>query len=493
MTKDSKFLAFDFGAESGRALLGTLSDGKLTLDEMHRFPNGPVRTLGALHWDALRQFADIKHGLKQALNETNGRIDGIGIDTWGVDFGLIGSDGELLGNPFHYRDERNQPMMEMAFKVVPRERVFDRTGIQFLPFNTLYQLLAMVKTGSPALKNASKLLMMPDLFNYWLTGRQVSEFSIASTSQCFDPRKGDWARDLLAELGIPTGMLPEIVQPGTTIGPLAPSLVSELGAGEGIPVIAPATHDTGSAVASVPAIGRDHVYISSGTWSLMGVEIDEPLINEQSLAMNFTNEGGVAGTYRFLKNIMGLWLVQECRRTWLAAGEDVSYADLTQMAGECEGFVSVIDPDAGVFLTPGDMPRRIRDFCANTDQPVPTTKGEIVRCALDSLALRYRATVECLDQLFCKRHGTIHIVGGGTQNKLLCQLAADTTGRTVIAGPIEATAIGNVLVQAMGLGTVRSLDEARQIVRESSDLVQYQAREDAAIDKAYELFMGIAH
>lgn len=492
MARDSKFLAFDFGAESGRGLLGTLSEGKLRLDEMHRFPNTPVKTLNALHWDALRLFGDVKHGLKQALSETGGKIDGIGIDTWGVDFALIGSDGEILGNPFHYRDDRNQPMMEEVYKTIPRRSLFERTGIPSLPFNTIYQLTAMVKSGSPALKHASKLLFMPDLFNYWLTGKQVSEFSISTTSQCFDPRKGDWARDTLAELGIPTDMLPAIVQPGTTIGPLAQVLVNELGGGEGIPVIAPAEHDTGSAVAAVPAFGNDHAYISSGTWSLMGVEIKEPLISEDSFSMGFTNEGGVAGTYRFLKNIMGLWLVQECRRTWLAMGEDVTYADLTQMAAESQGFVSLIDPDADVFLSPGDMPSRIREFCKKTDQPVPETMGETVRCALDSLALRYRATVECLDKLFAKRHDPIHIVGGGTQNKLLCQLAADATGRTVIAGPIEATAIGNVLVQAMGLGLVKSLDDARQIVRDSSDLVQYQPRQNPAIDKAYGLFKDIA-
>ena len=491
-TEKRRFLAFDFGAESGRALLGTISGGKIALDEIHRFPNTPVKTLGAMHWDVLRLFGDIKTGLRQALGETNGAIDGIGIDTWGVDFGLIGSDGELLGNPFHYRDARTEGIMEETFAVVPRERIFERTGIQFLPFNTLFQLVAMVKSGSPALANAAKLLMMPDLFNYWLTGKQVSEFSIATTTQCYDPHKGDWARDMLATLGIPTHILPDIVQPGTTIGPLADSLVDEVGAGQGIPVIAPAAHDTGSAVAAVPASGKGHAYISSGTWSLMGVEVDKPLINEQSLAANFTNEGGVAGTFRFLKNIMGLWLVQQCRATWAAAGEDVSYADLTQMAAEAEGFASIIDPDAPVFLAHGDMPQRIRDLCADTGQRVPQSKGEVVRCALDSLALRYRSTVESLDALFGIRHDPIHIVGGGTQNRLLCQLAADATGRTVIAGPIEATAIGNVLVQAMGLGLVADLDEARQIVRDSSDLVQYQPRENPSLEGAYRVFQDVA-
>jgi sugar (pentulose or hexulose) kinase len=492
MKTDTRFLAFDFGAESGRALLCSISNGKIELSEMHRFTHTPVKTLGHLHWNVLEQFANIKHGLKIALNETNGAIDGIGVDTWGVDFGLIGEDGELLAIPSHYRDSRTDGVMDEVFKIVPRKEVFERTGIQFLQFNTLYQLYSMVKNNSTALKYASKLLMMPDLFNYWLTGRQVGEFSIATTSQCYDPRAGDWAFEMLGKLGIQTDMLPEIVQPGTIIGPLSDKLTSELGAGAGIPVIAPAAHDTGSAVAAVPATGKGHAYISSGTWSLMGVEIDEPMINEQSLAMSFTNEGGVDGRYRFLKNIMGLWLVQECRRTWASQGQDISYAELTDMAAQAEGFACVVDPDDGAFLTPGDMPQRIRDFCSRTKQRIPETKGEIVRCALDSLALRYRFTIECLDEMFGIRHDPIHIVGGGTQNTLLCQLAADATGRTVIAGPVEATAIGNGLVQGMGVGVVKSLEEARKIVIDSYSLIKYEPSGSEIIERGYRLFKDIA-
>lgn len=492
MKTDTRFLAFDFGAESGRALLCSISNGKIELSEMHRFTHTPVKTLGHLHWNVLEQFANIKHGLKIALNETNGAIDGIGVDTWGVDFGLIGEDGELLAIPSHYRDSRTDGIMDEVFKIVPRKEVFERTGIQFLQFNTLYQLYSMVKNNSTALKYASKLLMMPDLFNYWLTGRQVGEFSIATTSQCYDPRAGDWAFEMLGKLGIQTDMLPEIVQPGTIIGPLSDKLTSELGAGAGIPVIAPAAHDTGSAVAAVPATGKGHAYISSGTWSLMGVEIDESMINEQSLAMSFTNEGGVDGRYRFLKNIMGLWLVQECRRMWASQGQDISYAELTDMAAQAEGFACVVDPDDGVFLTPGDMPQRIRDFCSRTKQRIPETKGEIVRCVLDSLALRYRFTIECLDEMFGIRHDPIHIVGGGTQNTLLCQLAADATGRTVIAGPVEATAIGNGLVQGMGVGVVKSLEEARKIVIDSYSLIKYEPSGSEIIERAYRLFKDIA-
>ena len=491
MAKDGKFLAIDLGAESGRVLLGVIQNNKLELREVHRFPNGPVSVLGHLHWDVLKQFSDIKQGIRLALQETEGRIDGIGVDTWGVDFGLIGEDGELLMLPFHYRDSRTNGMMEKVFELVPRRQIFERTGNQFLQLNTIFQLYAMVDSKSPALKCASTMLMMPDLFNYWLTGEKYGEFTIASTSMLHDPRAGGWATDLAETLGIPPRIFPPIIQPGTTIGPLHQSVVDELGAGDGVMVVAPATHDTGSAVAAVPAIGEGHAYISSGTWSLMGVELREPLINDASYEKNYTNEGGVAGTFRFLKNIMGLWIVQECRRTWVTEGEELSYADLTAMAADCPGFRSIINPDDPVFLPPGNMPERVRQFCKNTDQPVPETKGEIVRCVLDSLALRYRATIEDLDEMLCRRHEPIHIVGGGTQNKFLSQLTADVTGRQVIAGPVEATATGNVLIQAMGRGFVESLDEVRQIVRNSFDLETYNPRDIVGVDEAYSKFVDL--
>ena len=492
MAKDSQFLAFDFGAESGRALLGVIKDSKLTLHETHRFPNGPVSVLGHMHWDVPRQFADIKQGLRLALQETGGRIDGIGVDTWGVDFGLLGDDGELLMLPFHYRDSRTNGVMDEAFKIVPRTEIFEHTGIQLMQLNTIFQLYAMVRSGATALKHASTLLMMPDLFNYWLTGEKVNEFSIATTSMLYDPNARDWAWGMIEKLGIPRRIFRQIIPPGTTVGTLHKSLIDELGGGTGIPVIAPATHDTGSAVASVPATDDGWAYLSSGTWSLVGAEIKKPLINAESLAKNFTNEGGVESTFRLLHNIMGLWIVQECRRTWLNSGEEVSYADLTQMASECEGFVSIIDPNATVFLAPGDMPQRIREFCRDTGQPVPSSMGEVVRCALDSLALCYRATVEDLDEMLGRRHDPIHIVGGGAQNKLLSQLTADVTGRTIVTGPIEATAIGNVLVQAMGRGFVSSLEELREIVRNSFELETYYPRPIPGLDRHYAVFKQLA-
>jgi rhamnulokinase len=491
MARDSKFLAFDFGAESGRALLGVIEDDKLDLAEIHRFHNGPVSILGHMHWDILRQFTEVKHGLRIALQQTGGKIDGIGVDTWGVDFSLFGEDGEMLMNPFHYRDSRTDGMMDEVFAIVPKREVFETTGNQFMQLNSLYQLYSMVKSNATALKSASKLLMMPDIFNYWLTGKQVGEFTIASTSQCFDPRKGDWARGMLDTLGIPSRIMPEIVQPGTVIAPLADALVKQMGSGAGIPVIATGCHDTASAVAAVPATGHNHAYLSSGTWSLMGVELKEPMISDHAYEKNFTNEGGVAGTIRFLHNIMGLWIVQECKRTWASQGEDLTYGQITEMAAAVADFPSVIDPDSTDFLAPGDMPTRIKAFCERTRQRQPESKGEIVRCVLNSLALRYRATIEDLDTMLGIRHDPIHIVGGGTQNTLLSQLTADATGRRVVAGPVEATAIGNVLVQAIARGFVSSIDEARSIVRNSFELTRYEPRPSESLEAAYRTFKDL--
>ncbi len=484
----NQYLALDFGAESGRALLGELDGGGLQLHEIHRWPNEPVKVMGHVHWDILRLFHEIKRGLHKALGQTGGKLDGIGVDTWGVDFGLLCEDGELLGNPFQYRDSRTNGVPEKLFAKVPWEEVFRQTGIQFMQINTVYQLYSMALADSPALKQASQLLMVPDIFNYWLTGRKVSEFSIASTTQFYNPTTRTWAYDLLRQLGLPTGILPEIVDPGTIIGNLESDLAAEMGATEAIKVIAPATHDTGSAVAAVPAQGSDYIYISSGTWSLMGLELSSPAVTDEARNANFTNEGGVCGTIRFLKNIMGLWIVQECRRAWQKEGKEYSYAELTSMAAASPGFVSLVNPNAAVFLPAGEMPARIRKYCSETGQTVPESPGAIVRCALDSLALIYRETAEALDTFKGMTVPTIHIVGGGTQNKLLCQLTANATRRTVIAGPVEATAMGNVLVQAMGTGAIGSLQEAREVVRQSCEPETYHPVEDKAIDKAYALF-----
>ncbi len=491
MATDSTFLAFDFGAESGRALLGEIKDGKLTLRDIHRFPNVPVMVLGKFHWDVLRLFNEIRHGLRLAVQETGGKIDGIGIDTWGVDFALLGEDGEPIGMPFHYRDERTNGMMEKAFSIVPKAEIWDKTGIQFMQLNSLYQLVALAVSDSPALKNTEKLLMIPDLFNYWLTGVGVSEFSIASTSQVYNPVTGGWDEDLLKKIGVDPAIMPEIVQPGAKIGNLDSKLAAEMGLTNDIPVFAPCCHDTGSAVAAVPATTDKFVYISSGTWSLMGTEIDKPLLSREAMEAGFTNEGGVAGTFRFLHNIMGLWIVQECRRTWLARGEEMSYTEITSMAAESEGFRSIIDPDDVIFLTPGDMPARIQDYCAKSGQPVPETYGQIIRCALDGLALRYRDTLEKLEKLHQCEFEAFHIVGGGIQNKLLCQITADATGRKITTGPIEATAAGNILVQALGAGKVESLAEIRKIVRRSFDVEEFTPRASTTLEKAYAKFQDL--
>jgi rhamnulokinase len=486
----STFLAVDLGAESGRAVVGHLVDGRLRLEEMHRFANGPVRVLDGIHWDVLRLWSEIKQGLGKAARAYGSDLLSIGLDTWGVDFGLLSADGALLENPYHYRDSRTGGMLEAAFENVPRAEIYERTGIQFMQINSLYQLLAMVRADSPVLAAARTFLNMPDLFNYWLSGRQASEFTISSTSQCYDPRTGDWAWGLLEAMGIPTGIFRQIVQPGTVLDTLLPSVSEETGSPP-IPVIASAGHDTACAVAAVPATGDDYVYISSGTWSLMGLEAREPIITEQSLAYDFTNEGGVDNTFRFLKNIMGLWLVQECRREWAREGKRFSYDELTDMAAAAPAFGPLVAPSDSRFLAPGAMPDRIQAFCHETGQAVPKTKGEIVRCALESLALEYRWVAERLDEIAERRLPTIHIIGGGSQNRLLNQFAADATGRTVVAGPVEATAIGNVLVQAIALGQIGSVAEAREVVRRSFEVATYEPRDTAAWDQAYERYLRL--
>jgi rhamnulokinase len=488
MSKAAQFLALDLGAESGRGVVGSLDNGKLSLQEFHRFPNGPVILPDGMHWDILGIFRELKAAIG-AASQSGADIQGIGIDTWGVDFGLLGKGDRLLENPYHYRDARTAGMIDEACRRVPRAEIFGQTGIQFIELNTVFQLMAMVVQESPTLKIAERLLLTPDLLNFWFTGNKVSEFSIATTSQCYNPLTGDWAFDMLERLGIPTGIFGEIVQPGTIIGSLLPTITDELGVGS-IPVIAPGCHDTASAVAGVPAKGDDYAYLSSGTWSLMGVEITEPIVNEDALANNITNEGGVCGTFRFLKNIMGLWLVQESRRTWQRLGEDLSYDDITALAEAAPAFQSFVQPDAASFLRPGDMPRRIQEFCCSTGQAVPQDKGAIVRCALESLALRYRWVMERLEQITGRRRSVVHIVGGGSQNALLCQFTADALGRPVHAGPVEATAIGNILMQALALGHISSLEEGREIVRNSFDVITYEPQNTDAWEEAYPRFLA---
>ncbi len=475
----SHYLAFDFGAESGRALLGSLAGGKLAVEELHRFPNTPVRILGALFWDTLRLWHEIQHGIAVAVRDRKLVPDGIGIDTWGVDCALIGADGQLCANPRHYRDARNAEAMEKTFAVVPRDQVFGYTGIQFMQINTLFQLYADKLNGSPALGRAARMLHIPDLFNYWLTGEARSEVTIASTSQFFNPATMTWATELFERLGLPTGILCPVVTPGTLLGRTleAPH----------IPVYASAGHDTAAAVAAVPSQGGENwCYISSGTWSLMGLELDAPIINAASLAANYTNEVGVAGKVRFLKNIAGLWLLQECRRQWMEEGAEYSYGQLATLAAEARPFSAAVNPDA--FLEPGGMPAKIAAHCGATGQSAPATHGEYARAILESLALRYRNVLENLEALSGRRIEVIHIVGGGSKNTLLNQFVADCTGRRVIAGPGEATAIGNILVQALGAGELKGLAEMRQVVRNSFEPVTVEPHPSEAWERAYQRF-----
>ncbi len=473
------YLAIDLGAESGRTILGSLAEGKLTLSETHRFPNTPVQLNDGLHWNVLRLWSDIKEGIKKSKP-----FDSIGLDTWAVDFALLDKSNSLLGNPFHYRDSRTDGMMDEAFKIMPRAEIFANSGLQFMQLNTLYQLLATARKNPEIFEIAKTFVTIPDLFNFWLTGELTNEFTNATTTQCFDPRTRTWSTKILDTFGIPSPLFKPTTDPGTAIGTLLPSLAEEAGAGE-VPVILPACHDTGSAVVAVPAKNEDFVWLSSGTWSIMGAEVREPCLTEKALEYNFTNEGGVNGTWRLSKNIMGLWLVQECRREWIRQGKEMSFDALTQTAAESEAFLSVIDPDDGLFLAPGDMPSRIQKFCAEKNQRVPQTKGEIIRAALESIALKYRFVLERLEELAGKRLDPFHIIGGGTQNRLLNQFTANATGRTVIAGPVEATAIGNILMQAIGMKHLNSLAEARDVVRVSFEPEIYQPQKTAEWDEAY--------
>ena len=455
-------LAFDLGAGSGRAILGTLEDGKLELQELHRFPNTPVQLPTGLYWDTLRLFQEIRQALTIAGRQRRLKIDAIGVDTWGVDFGLLGADGALVDNPRHYRDARTNGMLERTFAVVPREEIFEATGIQFMQLNTLYQWHAMKLAGAPALGVAKRLLFMPDLLNYWLTGMVRTERTIASTSQFYDPRSGQFAENLLSRLGLDASILPEIVDPGTLLGPLLPEIAESTGLGP-VPVYATGCHDTASAVAAVPAEGNDWCYVSSGTWSLLGVELDQPVIDANSLAQNFTNEAGAGGKIRFLKNIAGLWLLEECRSAWALEGHKFAHGELLSRAAEARPSTAIINPDA--FLEPGRMPERIAAHCRETGQAVPEDPGQMTRVILESLAERYRQVLEILESLTHRSIGVIHIVGGGSQNRLLNQLVAEVTGRVVRAGPAEATAAGNILIQAIGAGVLSGLAEAREVVR----------------------------
>jgi rhamnulokinase len=498
MATMSNYLALDLGAESGRGLLGRFDGQRLVLEEVHRFPNGPVQMLDTLYWDLPRLFDEVKTALGKGAACAGG-LDGVGIDTWGVDFSLIGRGETLLGNPVHYRDARTNGMVEAALKHVPRERIYEITGLQFLPFNTIYQLLALKQSRSPLLDVADTLLMMPDLFGWLLTGRRAVERTNASTTQLLNPRGGTWSDELCNKLELPREILPDLIEPGSELAALRPSVANEIGLTHPVMVIAPATHDTASAVAAVPATTTrasssapaDWCYLSSGTWSLLGVEVARPVINAETMRYNFTNEGGVAGTTRLLKNIMGLWLVQECRRTWARAGQELSYEELTNRAEVASPFTALVDPDDATFLAPGNMPARLVAYCTRTGQTPPGDEGAMIRCCLESLALKYRWTIDRLESILGTTIKTIHVVGGGTKNTLLCQFTAAACGRPVHAGPVEATAIGNILMQAIGRGQLGSIADLRTVVARSFPVTVYEPRDTAAWSSAAGRFAAL--
>ncbi len=485
MAEAKKYIAVDLGAESGRVMLGSVSADKLALEEVHRFSNGPVEEAGTLRWDFERLLSEIKTGIGKAAKQAGGDISGIGVDSWGVDFGLLDADGKLIEKPYHYRDSRTNAMMDKAFELMGKRKIYESTGIQFMQLNSLYQVLAMRLGNSDALSKTKQLIFIGDLFSYFLCGQAFGEYSLASTSQMMDMKTGQWSKPIFDKLSLPIDIMPDIVETGTVVGQLTEPIADELGCDQ-IPVIATASHDTASAVAAVPAEQDNNwAYLSSGTWSLMGVEVPHAIVNDKTFQYEFTNEGGVENTIRLLKNIMGLWLMQECRRQWQREGVELSYPEMTDMAQKAEPFARHIEVDYSGFLAPGDMPERINSYLAEAGQKPIDDKGQMIRVILESLVLKYRVVMERIEDITGQKIDCLHIVGGGIQNELLCQFTANAIGKKVIAGPIEATASGNLLIQAKAAGQIENLAELRKIVRNSFELKEYQPQEASLWEEQY--------
>lgn len=483
MTK--RILAIDFGASSGRAILGSFDGERLSLKEVHRFTNDPVTVNGTVYWDVLRLYHEIKQGIIKAKAE--GDFDSIGIDTWGVDFGLIDSEGKLLENPIHYRDLRTKGLVEDSFKLIPKEKFYGLTGIQFMELNTVFQLYSLKKYRPHLLNRAESLLFMPDLFAYMLTGEKATEYSIATTSQLVDINTHDWCDEVFNKLGIPKRLMGKISKPGEVIIELSKEVCEECGV-KNVKVISVCGHDTQSAITAVPSEEKNFAFLSSGTWSLFGTELDAPIVNEVSLEMNITNEGGCEGKTGFLKNIIGLWLIQESRRYWNKNGNDYSYADLEKLALASEPFKCFIDPDAPEFVAMGNIPERVREFCRKTGQYVPETVGEIIRCIYESLAMKYRMTFDKIKDCTKNSYPCIHVIGGGVKDGLLCQMTASSCGVAVKAGPIEATVLGNLAVQLLAHGCVKSVAEARKIIANSETVKEYAPDNANAWSEAFKRF-----
>ncbi len=488
MSLAKRVLAFDFGASSGRAILGSFDGEKITLREIHRFSNDPVDVNGTIYWDVLRLFHEIKQGLIKAKND--GGYSSIGIDTWGVDFGLIDECGCLLENPVHYRDTRTSGMIDEAFKSLPKEEFYNLTGIQFMELNTVFQLLSLKLKRPHILERADKLLFMPDLFAYMLTGVKSTEYSIATTSQMIDLKTKGWSKEVLDRLGLPERLLTNIVPSGTVIGKMSDGVCEECGI-EPVDVVSVCGHDTQSAITAVPSGEEYFAFISSGTWSLFGTELKTPIVNEKAIKMNVTNEGGYGYITGFLKNITGLWLIQESRRHWQRQGQNYSYADLEKLALEAKPFRCFIDPDAPEFIPHGNIPKRVREYCEKTGQYVPQTVGEIMRCIYESLAMKYRLTFEKLMDCTGKDYPVIHVIGGGTKDTLLCRMTANSCNRTVKAGPIEATVLGNIAVQLLASGDIKDIAQAREIISNSESVTVYTPENADEWEKAYRNYINI--
>lgn len=487
--KNKSFLAFDLGATSGRSILGTIENGRLQMKELTRFPNQMLQIGDHFHWNIYSLFEHLKAGLVAAKNE-GVEITSIGIDTWGVDFALIAKDGSILGAPYAYRDPHTSGAPDEFFKIVPREKVYDLTGIQVMNFNSLYQLFALSQANNSLLETTDKILFMPDALAYLLTGNKVVEYTIASTSQILNPRTKQFEAELLEKAGVSPSILGDIVMPGHVIGTLRDDLAEESELGK-VKVVAVAGHDTGSAVAAVPATNERFAYLSSGTWSLMGIEVKDAIINEKTSALNFTNEGGVEGTTRFLKNITGMWLLEQCLKEWKKEGITYAYEKLVQMADTVPAFQSLVDTDHASFANPIFMTKAIVDYCEATGQTAPSSHAEFVRCIFESLSLKYKYVLGLLKDLAPFSIEKLHVIGGGSKNPLLNQWTANSIGLPVIAGPSEATAIGNIMIQAKAAGCVDSLLEMRQIIGESVQLDEFLPENPEVWAEAYEKFLKI--
>ncbi len=496
------YLAIDMGASSGRHVVGRFDGKKIELEELYRYENGPVDMNGSLYWDLPGLWKHVQNGLRAVGSKYGAEIASVGVDTWGVDFAFLGRGGELLGNPYCYRDPRTDGAMERAFQTVSRDEIFAQTGLQFMQFNSLYQLMVMKEQNSPILDVAERFLQIPDLFHWLLSGVESNEFTNATTTQCFNPQTRTWATQLLEKFGIPTNLFAPTAEPGTTLGSLRKSLADETGL-TAANVVLPGTHDTASAVLAVPSASPlgtpDWAYVSLGTWALVGIESPRPVVDATVAKYNFTNEGGVCGTTRILKNVCGMWLLQECRRAWMQAGKTgadgktLGWEDLNAWTAAAKPFGAFVDPDAPEFLAPSDMPRTVAEFAKKTGQAAPENEGATLRTIVDSLALKFRRVLEMCEEIGGRKIETLHMVGGGVQNKLLMQATADATGRRVVCGPIEGTGVGNILMQAIGAGDVANVVEAREIVRNSFEIVEYEPNAAArgAWDDAYGRFLKI--